>query len=498
MTIPSVQITVTDNGVNTAVLLPVQQVQAVIGCAVGGTVNVPIATTSAATLQSIFVGGPLVEAGGLVCDAGGTVIAVSAPIVTHGTAQSVQFTGTGTSVITTTLDSTNGAWDDYYVVFSVVNGGTVGVAGITFQLSLDAGRTFGPVLALGTATTYAIQNTGITLNFTSSGATLVTGDVAKFQTTAPAWNTAGIQAALNALAASQYAIQGWGSLHIVGVSSAAAVASIESDLDTLASNDFIFTRAITEARDLAAPTAWGGSGETEVAWMNSLATSFSATSARRVLVAGGWYNMQSAYPNTPVGLPFYRRALGWAEAVRRTQIGPQRQSSRVKDGALANIFVNPAKDPSDGFVYHDERVTPGLDAARFMSARTWPRQQAGFYATNEPLMSPAGSQFTRLVLGNIIDIACDVGYATGVALIGDDLRLQSNGTLYKNDALTLQNGIQTQEDSALVNTNFASDVTVSVNQMQNVSLTSTIPVTITVQPRGYVDTVTETIGLQVA
>lgn len=488
---PSITITVVDNGANAAQTVPQQNVQVKIGCAVGGPINVPVATSNPSTLQSTFVGGPLVEAGGLVCQQGNIVIAVGCPIVTKGTAKTVQFTGTGTSVITTTLDSTNGAWDDFYVVFKVVTGGTIGTSGIQFQISLDAGRNFGSTLNLGTASTYVIPNTGITLNFAAG--TLVADDVAKFQTIAPAWDNAGVAAAIDALAASQYAVAGWGSAHLVGVTASSNASALQTKLEALTAQ-FIYTRFIVDARDVGAPTAWGGSGETEVAWSAAIVTNYSALDAKRICPTAGYYNTPSPYPNLAAGAPAYRRPLGWSLAVRRTQIPLQRRAGRVKDGSLSNIQVNPSVDPSDGFVYHDERTSPGLTAARFAAAITWPKKP-GFYSAIESLMSAPGSQFTELVLGNVIDVACDIGYATGVEEVSDDLRLTKSGTLYPTDAL----GIQAKIDSALAegmtNVAMVSDATSSVSQTANVLATQTIPIAISVLPRGYVNHIVETINL---
>jgi hypothetical protein len=490
--IPSVNITVADNGASAALVVPLPNVQVVIGCAVGGSTNVPIATTNPATLVNQFTGGPLVEAAGMVCQAGNVAIAIAVPIVTKGSTTSVVATtpGGGTSVVTVTLDGTNGAWDSYYVKTKVVTSGTIGTSA-AIQISLDAGRNYGPIIALGTATTYLIPNTGITLNF--GVGTLVAGDSYQFSTTGPAWNDAGIQGALNALAASSYAISGWGSLHIVGLTAAGDVTNFQTYLTTLA-NEFIFTRALTECRDALAPTAWGGSGESESTWMTSIENAFSASSARRVLVGAGYYNMPSPFPNAAGGTPSYRRPLTWAQAVRRTQIPLQRRAGRVKDGALANITINPASDPGDGFIYHDERINPGLNSGRLMAAQTYAKQQ-GFFVTQENLMSPNGSQFLELVLGNVVDVACDIGYATGVEELSDDLRLQANGTLYPTDALQLQTTINNALAAGMTNVAMVSSATATVDQSANVASTGNVPVTINVAPRGYVNTVTETVSL---
>lgn len=494
MSLPSVEITVADNGANAAIVLPQQKVQVKIGCAIGGTVNVPFATSSPTSLAAQFVAGPLVESGGLVCQAGGTVIAVSCPVVTKGTATAVVPTipGTSSSAVTVTLDSTFGAYDDTNVRVRTITGGTRGTTGVQLQFSLDAGRTWGPLISIGTATTYVIPNTGITVNF--GAGTLVAGDYWSFSTYAPAWDTAGVQAALAALAASPFGVAGWGSLHIVGVTSAAQAASFQTYLESLATNSFIFTRAITDARDAVTPVAWGGSGETEAAWMSSVETAFASNATKRVVVGAGYYNTPSPYPNAIAGAPSYRRPLGWSAAVRRVLVPPQRQGGRVKDGSLSTITVNPASDPGDGFVYHDERAVQGFDAARFMSAITWAKNQ-GFFIAHENLMSGAGSQFTWLVLGNVIDVACDIGYATGVEEISDDLTLQDNGTLETTDALQLQSKIDGALKAGMTSVSMVSNAFSSVDQAANVRATSKIPIDISVNPRGYVNQITETINL---
>ncbi len=494
MSIPQVQIIVADNGASAAQQLPQTNVQVKLGCTIAASPSpVPLATTNPATLVSNYTAGQLVEAAGLVCQAGGTTICVPLPIVTKGTATAVVATvTTSTCVLTLTLDSTAGAYDDGYVRIRCVTSGTRGTTGIILQVSLDAGRTYGALISLGTATTYVIPNTGITVNIAAG--IMTAGDYWSFSTTAPASDAAGIAAALVALGASPYALVGWGSMHIIGVANAALVANMQTDLTSLAAQ-YVFSRAITEARDALAPVAWGGSGETESTWMTSLETNFASTDAKRVCVGAGYYNMPTPFPNTAAGLPSYRRPLAWADAVRRVLVPAQRRGGRVKDGSLSNITVNPSSDPGDGFIYHDERVNPGLDAARFMTAMTWAKKQ-GFYICHENLMAGTGSQFTDLTLGNVIDVACDIAYATGVEEISDDLQLQASGALYATDALSLQSTIDQALAEGMTNVAMVSSATSSVSRTANVRATNNIPIAVTVNPRGYVNSITETINLQ--
>ena len=509
--IPTVSITVQDNGSSSALSVPSQTVQLKIGCAIGGTVNQPYATSSPTALQTQFIGGPLVEAAGLVCAAGNIVVAISCPIVTKGTARAVQarVPGGSTSVLTTTLDSTNGAWDDTYVKVKCVASGAIGTApGPTIQTSLDAGRNWGTPISLGAASSLylgngslaspAIGGTGVQLNF--GAGTMVLGDSWQFSTSAPQGNAAGKAAALAAFQASQYGVEGVGSMHVIGDTMHGGAA----DLDSAAIQTqlqagvaiYEFARCIVEMRDALTPVAWGGSGETEATWLAALATAASGLTAQpRVCADGGWYNTPSAYANPAGGLPSYRRPLAWSHAVRRTQIGLQRRAGRVKDGPYSTISVSPATDPTDGFVYHDERVNPGLNAARIGSAMTWPKKGQGFYQCQEPLLSAPGSQFVELAIGNVLDVACDVGYAAGVEEVSDDLKTQSNGTLDKTELTKLQDKIQTPLDQAMTQTPLVSAVTATVDPTHNVQADGKIPITISVQPRAYVDAIDETITL---
>ncbi len=230
--------------------------------------------------------------------------------------------------------------------------------------------------------------------------------------------------------------------------------------------------------------------------MTRLSTFISGDASQpRVTADGGWYNTPSPYANSAGGLPSYRRPLAWSHAVRRTQIPLQRRAGRVKDGPYSTIVVNPASDPGDGFVYHDERVTPGLNAARIGSALTWPKKGQGFFQCQEPLLSAPGSQFTELAIGNVLDAACDIGYAAGVEEVSDDLLTQANGTLDPVALNQFQGDVQTALNEGMVQTALVSSVTAVVSKTANVNATGIIPVTISVLPRGYANAIQETINL---
>lgn len=492
-----VNITIADGGAAEAIL-PGTSVAFIMGCSSAGTPAQLFATSNPNTLISNAGYGPLPEAAAMLCQAGGTAVCAKTTSNSAGSASAVQFTGTGTSVIT----ATGTPYDELYVEFLVLNGGTIGQAGITFAISLDGGRTYGPALNLGTAASYAIPNTGLTLNFSGSGSlTLSTGDFAKLKTTPPKWNDAGVQACLTAFQGSQFAVQGVGLIFLVGDMAGADASTFEGYLDTLAVGH-VYNRMIGNARDANAPNAWtGASTETESAWVTSISNDFSAVSAKRVSVSAGHYNMPSAFANPAAGAPRYRRPLSWAYAARQVTIPPQRHAGRVKDGSLSQIVIDPTNDPKDGFVYHDERTTPGLDGARFATARTR-IGLPGFYLVNPNLMSPPGSQFSILPLGNVIDIACDITQQFGQQEINSDVRLNPNGTIYENDARAIESLINAQLQAQMVAKFMVSSASVTVDRTHIIDPLkggdNKLPVTVAVGPRGYILELDATVMLVLA
>lgn len=507
-------ITIVDGG-SASIVVPGSSTQLLIGCCSSGTANSLIVTRSTSTLVSNLGIGPLVEAASLACVAGGTVIAIKAPSNTVGAAGSVTHTGTGASVMTVTGNPV----DTFYVIVKIITSGTVGTGPWSFQYSMDAGRNYGPTIAMTTATTYLINyvgngqtvSTGITLNFTS--ATVVAGDTYQFGTTEPLWNTAGVQAALNAFQASTYAVVGVGSTHIVGSqgggASGANCSTIEGYLDTLA-NGFVYTRSFFSARDASPPSAYSGTGEVEATWMSSIEADYASVAARRMCVGAAYYNMPTALPSpSTYGAPALRRPIAYAAGARQVVIPPQRHLGRVKDGSLSQVVVNAALDPLDGFIYHDERINPGLDYViaqtgtnRFMS--TMSRLGApGVFITNPLTQAPLGSDFFLMPLGTVMDIFCDIVHQTAQLEIDSDVRLNQNGTIYENDARAIEALIASAVNAQMFATNMistqvqtgpsASGAAIVVDRTTNVRATNTVNITGTILARGYV--LTENITL---
>ncbi len=508
-----VNIQVIDNG-SAAINVPAQSTQLVIGCGNLTHATAPVsdyqivATRQPSTLLASFGPTALVEAAALAILAGGTVLAMSVPVTTKGTATApVLSQGSGATLGTASpsvaLDGTQGAYDDYYVVAKVVTGGALATAGITLQFSLDAGRNYGPIVALGTALTYTIPSTGMVITLGVGAATLVAGNLIRFSTTGPAWAIADVQTALAKFKASPYSNADVGSVHIVGggtggisgtppAMSASEIAALSNGstgtLDTL-TQSYLFERAIVTLRDASGPAAFGGSAESEATWITALGLLSSTTTGNnglRICPNAGYYNTPSAYPLALTGSSSYRRSLAWSLAAREVAIPPQRHAGRVKDRALSTIVVNPATDPLDGFVYHDELTTPGIDALRITSARTRRGLGVAFYIVNPNLSSTPGSAFTLLPLGLVMDRACTIVHEVGQEVINEDVRLNTNGTLVENDAKAIEDALGTALKTRMLAANMISGYLVAVDRTTNVRSTNAVNVAVTLDARGFV------------
>jgi len=515
MPLGNVTITVVDGG-SASLVVPGSNTQLCLGCCSGGVVNQIISSRVPSTFQSALGFGPLVEYTGLAAANGATILAMKIPGSTAGAAGTVTHTGAGTSVVTVT----GAAYDTYYVKVVFLTGGTIGVAGITFQVSLDAGRSIlngsSPILSLGTANTYLIPGTNVTLNFAAG--TILAGQIESFSTTEPYWNTAGVQAALNAFQASPYALGGVGSIHIVGspgfaTATATSAATIQGYMNTLA-NGYVFERAWMTARDASPPSLYSGTGETEATWMTSIGNDYQSTTAVRMNAGAGYYNFPTVFPNPSAwGAPRYRRPFLWAAMVRQTKVSPKRHLGRVKDGPLSPlIVVDAVNDPTDGFVYHDERVTPGLDylvagtgTNRFLTAMS---RRAGVFVSNPLSLAPIGSDYYESQFGLVMDIFASQFHATAETEIDDDIRLNSNGTIDDRDARAIESVLASQCNAALsglisvpISTGpaalAAGTSAISVNRDTNLRPAGTqLPISGQIVGLGYIQAINATLSFQ--
>lgn len=473
MTTPSVTITQLDNALG---VLPASagRVLAIVGASSSGTANVPAAYARVRDLVTDFGVGPLVEAAAhaiekygrpvLVCKTGATVAGAALTVDDDGV--------TGTSAVTAD-DTTTEPYDDYEVYFEVVAGGTIGVAGITFKYSLDGGRTMSATTALGTANTYTIPSSGVTIDF--GAGTLVAGDYASFRTTAPQWNSSELGAALDAL---KVTATDWAIVEVVGALDATTFDTLETKIASI----------YASGKDVA----WIGSaripnlGEADATYQSSLTGVFSSKSSTYGALTAGAVEMTSS-----VSARRYLRPVSFVVAPRENSLSEEVNSADIKLGPIGGIsIVDDLGNPK----HHDEAKSPGLDDARFYALRTWERR-SGVFVNRPRLFCPTGSDFQLLTHRRVMNIALQVLRSYFEERLNSPIRVdRTTGFILESEALAIEAGANARLSAALLSKPKASDAYCVVARNENILSTRNLSADARVVPLAYAESVALTVG----
>lgn len=466
-----VNFTVLDNGLG---LAPAGQgnVMAVIGTSSIGTAYQPYMSAVPGTFVTNSGYGPGPELAAKVAnDTGNNVVFVKAPSATPGSNTAVVATRVGTPS-SSTVTVTGTPFDSYDAIVTVNVGGTIGVTGIQIQVSLDNNRTIYAVANLLTANSYAIPNTGLTVNF--GAGTLNAGDTFAWMSTEPLWNDAGIVSAINSLLTINTNVV---DIFVPGIAASGDVPSLDSAMTNLF-NKKRFSRLLCAARDVLMA---GTSTETEATWVTSLVNDAANNSSLRVGMTAGHYNFVS-----PISQTQFRRPLLWGAGARDAAVAIQIDLGDVSKGAIPMVLPT----TPDGRVYHDESVLAGLDAARYISA--WSLSGLpGLYIMNPNLMAPPGSDFKWLQYGHVVDAACVIAYQFFVKRVSTAVRVDpKTGFILGQDANALETGCNRAFAAAgLVGPPGApgavSQIFTTVNRQVNMLSANALFVTVNIVPLAY-------------
>ena len=418
------------------------------GVSFDGGVTFPLSFTSAATV--IVPGCSLLT----VAIAGTAVLNDTVSISTAGV---VTPTGTGTQVFTVSSAS---PVDAYNAIVTIVAAGALGTA--TFTYSLDGGNTTSPVLLVPASGLYVIADTGLVLTFTG---VCTAGDYFTFTTSAASFSNTDLATAMTAILADPRA---WAYIHVLGAAASSAasatqLAALDTQLGTAAAS-YRFARGIIEAfvdTDAGAIAAFNTSASTRVAVGQQTANLVSVINGR-----------------------IQPRNVAWLAAARAAKVPPSEDLGRVASGACVGVVK----------LNRDEQATPGLDAARFTTARSIIGRQ-GYYLTNGRLMSPAGSDFTYWQNGRVMDIAAATVRQALLIYLNDSVRVDPlTGFILEVDARHIEAYVDGQLRAALTQPGYASDVNFQVSRTQNILSTNTLATTTRVTPLGYAKAITVDIG----
>lgn len=468
MSVPAVVITEVDGQIGA--LPDGQKILAMVGVCDSGTVNAPAALARKTDVLSAFVGGPLVEEACYYIEITKLpVLLVKANATTPGTFDAVDSTGkTGTSVVTATGAPNN----DYDFQLLVVAGGTIGVSGITFQLSYDSGRNFGPVTALGTANTYAIPGAG-SAGFAFAVGTLVANDIVRVRAHAPTWNSTDLGSALDALKAT---ILQWETADIVGPIDGTAFDAIETKFAGMPEKDWIGNSRMPNA------------GETEAAYKTALDGIFGT----RATVVGG---VCAGAAKVTSGVTFrqYRAPARVVVATRLSSVSEEIDIAEVDLGSLPGVSIrtnagNPDPD------CHDESVNPGLDDSRFITLRSIDGIP-GVYVNNPRLLSANGSDFEffqhrRVIILAKIALRIYFMRRLSKALLVD----KTTGFILETEALEIEAGAKSVLRSELLAKPKVSAISVELSRVDNLLSTKKLTGQGRITPLAYPKEIDFSIG----
>jgi len=441
----------------------------VVKCAVGGTLataTLQVSTDGGATYGAAFVSAATVMLPGvsfvtIACSAGTYTAGDTWTIGTDGT---VVFSGSGNNGVTL---STACPVDAYALVVTCTSGGALGAAQFTY--SLDGGNTTSGTLLVPASGKYVIPDTGILLTFTNA---LVTTDAWSCPVTTASYASGDLTTAMTAALADA---RTWGFVHVIGpASSVANAATLLASLDTqlaTAASAYRFAAGLLEVpTDTDANTISG----------------FAASSSLRVAAVAGYEWQTSGLNGRQMSRP-----AAWTVAARAAQAAVSDDLGKVISGPLTGASFKATN--SALAAGRDETATPGLDAARFTTLRSLIGRQ-GVFITTGRIMAPGGSDYSLWQNRRVMDVACSTVRNTLLNFLNSSVRVNKDGSIYENDARTIEAQCVADLNAALVQPGDASSASVVVNRSANILSTQTLPVSIRVVPLGYAKTISVDIG----
>lgn len=383
--IPSVEFQKVDGG--TGVVRPsAVGVLAIIAAAQSGTNNSAGSFARRDELKATHGWGHLTEFGAYVqALSRKPIVAVKSAASTAGDYSALVITNEGTSVIT---EGASAPLDEFDVVIQFTAGGTVGSAGAKYKYSLNGGKEFSKELALGTANTIAIPDTGVGVAL-AAGTILATTKVA-FTTLGPKVTNADLPAALEALRVTSSPFD-------------AVLVDMEADATTVSTCDLWLKSLSTGGRfkTVVLTARPRNAGETEAQYKDALATIFDAAASTDVLVCADGGDLDSLLRG--ISQP---RPTGLGVAARGMSIRVGEDPAYVGRGPLPGYRIT---DSRNNPKWHDEAKFPGLDDLRLTALRTIEGFN-GVFINNARLLSPTNSDFVYWQHARTLNRGCEIAY----------------------------------------------------------------------------------------
>lgn len=478
---PSLSLTIQDPGIGLAEPLT-NLPPLIMGTSSAGTANTVVSMRTPADVVSTFGQGPLAEDACTVLTlAGGPVLCLKMTGGVAGAAGSVTKSAVDSSTGTVTVSGA--AYDAYEVIVEITTTGTLGAG--AFRYTLDGGYTYSAPITIPSGGTYAIADTNLTLTFVPGAGAVYfeAGDTHSFDCTAPHPNATNIATAFTAIAADSrqfrfVAIAGDPADSSTAATNAAAIATGMTSLQTA----FKYARAIYSAGPDAAATT---------------VTAFAAVTGPRVAYSYAYTGnrITSAKPITGWSTPL-RNTTGIA-AARAAANAISTHLGRVASGSLTGVLS----------IGHDNYTAAvDMDAAGFLTTRTWPLLD-GFYFTRGRIKAALGSDFQRLELGFIMDVACATVVRALTTQANKTVRTLTDGSGridpldaadWREVALKPLRSALTEPLNAEGTKGHVSGLDVTIDETNDVLTGGVVLVHVALVPLGYVETIAINVGYATA
>ena len=395
MGIPAVSVKKTTVG-GTPAIISTQGILAIIAAASTGSALPPTMLTNQTLTTSTFGSGMLPECAVYDINVSGQPVvglAVNPSIAGSYYGSTFMKNITGSSAVTTTPGSA--PYLHYDVEIAIVQGGTVGTPGITYTWTVDGGASVSAITALGSATTLAIPNTGVSFNL--GAGSLGSGDNWSIYTERPLLSNADTAAALAILGNTKLP---WEGVLIDAQYGVGLVSLVDTWLAGREANGQ-FNFALLNTRFLLEPTP---TAETPSVYAAAIIAQTGGDASNRLCVGADGGHMTSVITGFTTKFPT-SLALGAVAMSVTPNIGTD--PAFVSIGPVPGFEISLNGNPNDW----DEFLYQSLDSQRLTTLRTFATGgPQGVYITDANVLIPSSSNIYWLQLLRVLNKACSIAW----------------------------------------------------------------------------------------
>lgn len=347
------------------------------------------------------------------------------PIETPGAICDLVVTGvTGTSAVTVVAGA-SGVLGEHQGIMTVIRGGTIATDQIILGLSLDGGKTTKTV-RLGTANSYVIPYFGATINFAAG--TLVTGDVATWNGSAPAGDSDGIALCFTELGKQQKLFRT--GLVIGDVATDTAATAWLTAVNGYATSNKRFNQLRVQVFDKPA-------GDTKAEWASDVEAEFAPVDAApRINLGMGRGRLLSPFSGWSL-----RRPVQWGAALREFAHDLHVYTARKSDGPIPGVDL--WDDDGTLVEWDDDDAVDGAAAstARFTSYKTWGNGPNGAFIANDLTRATDGDILGYHHNMAVANLACTIAQREAENACGVSLVLNDDGTATRAELVKIESKV---------------------------------------------------------